>query len=174
MPDTVADDLNARLLALTRRVEVLEHRLRDHGWRLRDVVILLERAGDTEVAGYLSELVQRNWRMAMAEHTQGKVRLARMETADELAKLKGVTLAPHEGWFRDNDGSWLVVTDDGRLCTVKFRGTAKRGQAHQAEDPEGLANAKRIVALWNAFEGVETSAIEAGAVAALVRAAVKS
>jgi hypothetical protein len=109
----------------------------------------------------------------MAEHTQGKVRLARMETADELAKLKGVTLAPHEGWFRDNDGSWLVVTDDGRLCTVKFRGTAKRGQAHQAEDPEGLANAKRIVALWNAFEGVETSAIEAGAVAALVRAAVE-
>jgi hypothetical protein len=59
MPDTVADDLNARLLALTRRVESLEHRLRDHGWRLRDVVILLERVGDTEVSGYLSELVQR-------------------------------------------------------------------------------------------------------------------
>jgi ubiquinone biosynthesis protein UbiJ len=63
----VADDaktaevvfLCARVNALTRRVESLEHRLRDHGWRLRDVVILLERAGDTEVAGYLSELVQR-------------------------------------------------------------------------------------------------------------------
>jgi hypothetical protein len=52
-----ADALNARLIELSRRVEVLEHRLRDHGWRLRDVVILLERAGDTEVAGYLRGLI---------------------------------------------------------------------------------------------------------------------
>jgi hypothetical protein len=53
------DALNARLIELSRRVEVLEHRLRDHGWKLRDVVILLGRSGDTEVAGYLSELVRK-------------------------------------------------------------------------------------------------------------------
>jgi hypothetical protein len=54
-----ADALNARLIELSRRVEDLEHRLRDHGWRLRDVVVILQRAGDTEVAGYLSELVRK-------------------------------------------------------------------------------------------------------------------
>ena len=59
-----------------------------------------------------------------------------------------------------NDGSFTIMlrygpdSDDVKpLCAVSFHGAAKRGQAWQTPDPEGEANARRIVELWNAANG---------------------
>lgn len=60
----------------------------------------------------------------------------------ELHRLRGTTQAPHEGYFRDNDGAWRIADRNGRgVAAFGFRGEAKRGQAYNTPDPEGQANA---------------------------------
>lgn len=95
--------------------------------------------------------------MTEGRHTQGRWKFERMESAEEFVKLKGETLAEHEGYYRDNNGDWIVGfsnegadEDDmdigGRIAAVSFKGSAKRGQTWNAPDPEGQANARLIAA----------------------------
>lgn len=76
----------------------------------------------------------------------------RMESAEEFAKLKGETLAEHEGYYRDNNGDWIVTFADpddeigGRVAAVTFKGKAKRGETYRAPDPIGMARARLIAA----------------------------
>ena len=69
----------------------------------------------------------------------------------ERARLLGQELQPHEGYFRDNDGSWIILDATGeRVCTVAFKGKAKRSEAWKAPDTEGQAIAEFIVNVVNA------------------------
>lgn len=115
-------------------------------------------------------------------HTNIKAIFDRSSAAIELAKLRGETLGEDDGYYRNNDGSWIVtfknlegdVDDDmlsGQLCTTPFRGTAKRGQAYTAPDPEGRSRARRIAASWNATAHIPVEALEAGVIAELVETA---
>lgn len=73
-----------------------------------------------------------------------------MESAVEFAELKGEPLAEHDGYYRANNGNWIVTSldadgeRDGPVCEVSFRGTAKRGEAYKAPDPLGMARARLI------------------------------
>lgn len=87
------------------------------------------------------------------------------ESALELARLKGETLAEHEGYYRTNDGGWIVTyrskDEDGydvggQICVVSFKGSAKRGQTYNAPDPEGMATARLIAAAPELLEALET------------------
>ena len=70
--------------------------------------------------------------------TPGPWIFERHESALELARLTGKTLEIHEGYFRANDGAWIVTYaaaegDDfggGTICEVSFKGNAKRGEKH--------------------------------------------
>lgn len=102
-----------------------------------------------------------------AAFTPGPWKFERGESAIELARLKGETLAEHEGYFRGNSGSWIVTfsatdTDDegefevgGQICEVAFKGQAKRGEAYKAPDPEGQANARLISAAPELYEALD-------------------
>jgi hypothetical protein len=47
--------------------------------------------------------------------------------------------------MRGNDGSWYVtIPGVGQIASVAFKGSAKRGTAHEAPDLEGMANARLI------------------------------
>lgn len=74
-----------------------------------------------------------------AKHTPGPWRFARMEDAEKLAVLQHRDLAEHEGYFRENNGDWIVGYKNehgqGRIAGVSFKGTAKRGQGYMAPDP---------------------------------------
>jgi hypothetical protein len=73
-----------------------------------------------------------------------------MEDYDALHKLKGTTPQEHEGYFRENNGSWTVTDEYGSpVARICFRGKAKRGEAWNAPDPEGQANAGFIVKAVN-------------------------
>jgi len=78
--------------------------------------------------------------------SETKWMLHEMEGAVEYAKLKGEHIPDHNKYMRENNGDWIIVKADGsgRIGTATFRGKAKRGQAWQAPDPEGLANARLI------------------------------
>src|SRR5687768_12240135 len=77
--------------------------------------------------------------------TPGPWRFERMESAEEFAALKGETLEEHEGYYRDNNGDWIVTFRDpeddmgGRIAAVSFKGKAKRGETWRAPDPIGMA-----------------------------------
>ena len=82
--------------------------------------------------------------------TPGPWAFDRMESAVEFAALKGETLAEHEGYYRDNNGDWIITKRDadeefgGRIATATFKGKAKRGETYKAPDPIGQANARLI------------------------------
>ena len=86
--------------------------------------------------------------------TDGPWHFEQGKSALELARLQGKTLDPHEGYFRENDGSWIITygdpddmeSDCGQVCRVTFQGKAKRGEAWQAPDPVGQATARLIAA----------------------------
>lgn len=77
-----------------------------------------------------------------SKHTPGPWEFERESIYLELEKSGGKKLEPHEGYFRDNDGSWIVKPGIGR---ANYRGDKKRG-ADQDPDPEGMANARLIAA----------------------------
>lgn len=85
---------------------------------------------------------------------------ARMGSAEEFADLTGRPLAEHEGYYRANNGNWIVVCRDpdgesgGPVCEVTFRGTAKRGQAYGAPDPVGMARARLIAAAPDLYKAL--------------------
>jgi hypothetical protein len=73
---------------------------------------------------------------------------------EEQMKILKRPYGEHEGYPRENDGSWIIKDADGNgIITVRFRGTAKRGQAWNAPDPEGMATARLIVAAVNSYSG---------------------
>lgn len=61
--------------------------------------------------------------------------------------------------FRHNDGSFVIVKDTGDergpVATATFQGKAKRGQAWNTDDPEGLANARLIAAAPDLLAALE-------------------
>lgn len=78
---------------------------------------------------------------------------AKFERSDitiRLAALDKRELAPHEGFNRENDGSWMISIRDendevvGRV-TVDYKGTAKKKDAWNSADPEGQAIAFALV-----------------------------
>jgi hypothetical protein len=86
------------------------------------------------------------------KHTATPWKFERMPEYEERAKLLGKPLADHEGYFRDNDGSWVIQDNEGnRIASVTFKGKAKRGETWNAPDPEGQANAELIVKAVNAY-----------------------
>lgn len=81
------------------------------------------------------------------------LKFERQDVYEEHAKLTGKALEAHEGYFRENDGSWVIADKDGNgIITVRFQGKAKRGQAWNAPDPEGQALARNIVKCVNAHD----------------------
>ena len=89
-------------------------------------------------------------------HTPGPLELRYDETAAKFKKMTGKPLDQWDGHSRDNDGNWLGIVDaDGSgVAMARIRVEAKRGQGWITADPEGLANAKRIVQTWNAHDGL--------------------
>ncbi len=88
----------------------------------------------------------------MSGYTKGPWALNRMGGFDDLHKLQGTTPEPHEGYFRGNDGAWMVSREEGRVAQVDFCGKAKRGMGYCAPDPEGMANAHLISAAPEMYE----------------------
>lgn len=80
-----------------------------------------------------------------------KLKFERNPDYEENARILKKTLADHEGYPRENDGSWIIQDADTGLgiITVRFQGKAKRGQAWNAPDPEGMAIARLIVEAVN-------------------------
>jgi hypothetical protein len=81
--------------------------------------------------------------------TQGPWWLANnRDDAQKLADMLGKTLADHEAYHRDNDGSWIVTSTEGGISHVnpQFEKQPKRGTAYCAPDPGGMASAAFIAA----------------------------
>ena len=77
----------------------------------------------------------------------------RNEGFEEQMKILNRPYAEHEGYPRENDGSWIIRDFNGDgIITVRFQGKAKRGQAWNAPDPEGMRVARLIVEAVNAFD----------------------
>lgn len=84
-----------------------------------------------------------------------KFKFERMNGYEERAKLLGEKIEEHTGYFRHNDGSWVICDSEGTgTITVRFMGEAKRGQGYNAPDPEGQALARKIVLAVNNFDAL--------------------
>ena len=78
----------------------------------------------------------------------------RNEGYEEQMKILKRPYGEHEGYPRENDGSWIIRDAHGDgIITVRFQGQAKRGQTWNAPDPEGMAIARLIVAAVNRYSG---------------------
>ena len=73
----------------------------------------------------------------MSKITPGPWKFERQQVNIDYAKMKGMELAPHDGYCRDNDGGWII----SGIAKAFFKGKAKRGQTWNAQDDEGQANA---------------------------------
>jgi hypothetical protein len=102
--------------------------------------------------------------MSGQQFTSGPWALNRLDSAEEFARLQGKELLPHEGYYRTNSGAWIVTctqTDEegfqvgSPVCEVTFKGSAKRGEAYKAPDPEGQANARLIAAAPSLYADAE-------------------
>ena len=70
----------------------------------------------------------------------------------ELMKILKRAYGEHDGYPRENDGTWIILDAEGvGVIRVAFQGTAKRGQGWNAPDPEGMAMARMIVDAVNAL-----------------------
>lgn len=77
------------------------------------------------------------------------------DTYIENAKILGKPLEAHIGYMRENDGSWIISDSSGmRFAIVPFCGKAKRGEAWNAPDPEGMEHAEFIVRAVNNFDAL--------------------
>ena len=66
-------------------------------------------------------------------------------------KILGKEYGEHEGYIRENDGTWIITDADGNgVIRVNFQGKAKRGQGYAVPDPEGMKLARMIVEALNA------------------------
>ena len=92
--------------------------------------------------------------MSEAKFVMPKLKFERMESSVEMAALKKVPLAEHEGYFRDNNGDWIISSKEGRIASVSFQGKAKRGETYCAPDPIGKARAEYIVAAVNSHDAL--------------------
>lgn len=80
------------------------------------------------------------------------LKFERLEGYEERARILKQPILAHEGYFRENDGSWVIQGSTGaRVATVQFKGKAKRGERWNAPDPEGQANAELIVVAVNEY-----------------------
>lgn len=91
----------------------------------------------------------------MAKHTAGPWKFERMQGYEDRARILGQPLAEHDGFYRDNNGDWVVGGGDGRIAAVRFQGKAKRGEAYNAPDPEGMANGRLISAAPDMLEALK-------------------
>lgn len=71
----------------------------------------------------------------------------------------GELMAERNRPMRDNDGAFIIIAGTGddrrRIGTASLQVKAKRGMAHTAEDPEGLANARLISAAPELLEALK-------------------
>ena len=90
-----------------------------------------------------------------------KLRFQRNSGFEEQMKILKRPYGDHEGYPRENDGTWIITDADGNgAVRVTFRGKAKRGQGWNAPDPEGQELARRVVAAFNACDGITTARLE--------------
>jgi hypothetical protein len=88
----------------------------------------------------------------MTKHTKTPWKFERMPEYEERVRMLNRPLADHEGYFRDNDGSWIIQDSEGnRIAAAIFKGKAKRGEAWNAPDPDGKSNVELIVRAVNAY-----------------------
>lgn len=89
----------------------------------------------------------------MSKHTPTPWKFERLDGVEEQYRILKKELLEHDGYFRHNDGSWVINSAEGYpIASVNFKGTAKRGQAWHAPDPEGQANARHIVLAVNCHD----------------------
>lgn len=76
----------------------------------------------------------------------------RNENFEKQMKFLKREYGEHEGYARENDGTWIIRDADGYgVIRVAFQGKAKRGQGWNAPDPEGMKIARMIVSAVNAL-----------------------
>lgn len=76
----------------------------------------------------------------------------RRENFEEQMKLLKRPYAEHEGYIRENDGSWVILDADGvGVIVVRMQAEAKRGKGYSTPDPEGMRLARLIVAAVNSY-----------------------
>lgn len=74
------------------------------------------------------------------------LKFERNEGFEEQMRVLNRSYLEHEGYARNNDGSWIIRDADGYgVITVHFQGEAKRGKGWCAPDPEGMKLARMIV-----------------------------
>jgi hypothetical protein len=74
----------------------------------------------------------------------------RIENFEQDMKTLKRAYGEHEGYPRENDGSWIIRDSAGLgVIVVRFQGKAKRGQGWNAPDPEGMKLARMIVEAVN-------------------------
>jgi hypothetical protein len=78
------------------------------------------------------------------------LRFERNRGFEEQMKILKRPYAEHDGYPRENDGTWIILDADGvGVVRVAFQGEAKRGQGWCAPDPEGMAFCRLIVEAVN-------------------------
>ena len=82
----------------------------------------------------------------MSKHTPGPWELKRILNFERDMKILKREYAEHQGYIRENDGTWIITDKDGQVARATFKGEAKRGKGYDAPDPEGMANARLIAA----------------------------
>jgi hypothetical protein len=87
------------------------------------------------------------------KYTPGPWKFERPADLEESYRILKKELPDHEGYFRENDGTWSITDSTGlRVATASFKGKAKRGEAWRTADPEGMANARLISAVTDLAE----------------------
>ena len=82
------------------------------------------------------------------------LKFERNEGFEEQMKILKRPYGEHEGYPRENDGSWIITDADGiGVIVVRFQGKAKRGQGWNAPDPIGQKMARMIVKAINETYG---------------------
>lgn len=78
-----------------------------------------------------------------------------MEGIEEQYRILSKKLEDHDGYYRENDGSWIVTDSNGdRVAAVAFQGNAKRGQGWCSPDPVGQSRARLIAAAPEMLEAL--------------------